>query len=98
MKNVSETIEKKDRPVRILQYGEGNFLRAFVDWIVDILNEKSDFNGSVMQVQPLKQGMGDMINAQNGIYTTVLRGVQNGKPVEEFRKITSVKHKAIVLR
>ena len=91
MKNVSETIEKKDRPVRILQYGEGNFLRAFVDWIVDILNEKSDFNGSVMQVQPLKQGMGDMINAQNGIYTTVLRGVQNGKPVEEFRKITSVK-------
>ena len=63
MKNVSRTIEKKDGPVRILQFGEGNFLRAFVDWIVDILNEKSDFNGSVMQGQPLKQGTGDMINA-----------------------------------
>ena len=91
MKNVSEMTVKTDRPVKIVQFGEGNFLRAFVDWIIDILNEKSDFNGSVMMVQPLKNGMGEMINAQNGIYTTVLRGVQNGKPVEEFRKITSVR-------
>ncbi len=91
MKNVSEMTVKTDRPVKIVQFGEGNFLRAFVDWIIDILNEKSDFNGSVMMVQPLKNGMGEMINAQNGIYTTVLRGVQNGKPVEEFRKVTSVK-------
>ena len=91
MKNVSETVSKKERPVRILQFGEGNFLRAFVDWIVDLLNEKGDFNGDVMMVQPLKAGMGEMINSQNGVYTTVLRGVQNGKPVEEFRKVTSVK-------
>ena len=91
MNNVSETVQKPERPVRILQFGEGNFLRAFVDWIVDLLNEKGDFNGDVMMVQPLKNGMGEMINAQNGIYTTVLRGVQNGKPVEEFRKITSVR-------
>ena len=91
MKNVSETVMKPERPVKILQFGEGNFLRAFVDWIVDLLNEKGDFNGDVMMIQPLKNGMGDMINAQNGVYTTVLRGVQNGKPVEEFRTITSVK-------
>ncbi len=91
MKTIQETVEKKERPVKVLQYGEGNFLRAFVDWIIDQLNEKSDFNGDVMMVQPLEHGMSDMINAQNGLYTTVLRGVQNGKPVEEFRKITSVK-------
>ena len=91
MKNVSETVKKTERPVKILQFGEGNFLRAFVDWIVDLLNEKGDFNGDVMMVQPLKNGMGEMINGQNGVYTTVLRGVQNGKPVEEFRTITSVK-------
>ena len=91
MKNVSETVMKPERPVKILQFGEGNFLRAFVDWIVDLLNEKGDFNGDVMMIQPLKNGMGEMINSQNGIYTTVLRGVQNGKPVEEFRTITSVK-------
>jgi len=78
------------RPVRVLQYGEGNFLRAFVDWKIDILNEKSDFNGNVMIVQPLERGLGDMLNEQKGLYTTVLRGVQNGKTVEEYRTINSV--------
>ena len=90
MKSIKETVKKPQRPVKILQFGEGNFLRAFVDWIVDLLNEKGDFNGSVMMVQPLAKGMGEMINDQDGLYTTVLRGVRNGKPVEEFRKITSV--------
>ena len=90
MKTITETVQKPQRPVKVLQFGEGNFLRAFVDWIIDILNEKGGFNGSVMMVQPLANGMGDKINGQNGLYTTVLRGVQNGKPVEEFRKITSV--------
>ena len=78
------------RPLRVLQYGEGNFLRAFVDWKIDILNEKSDFNGNVVIVQPLERGLGDMLNEQKGLYTTVLRGVQNGKTVEEFRTINSV--------
>ncbi len=91
MQNIQETVVKTERPVKVLQFGEGNFLRAFVDWIIDQLNEKGGFNGDVMMVQPLAQGMGKMINDQNGLYTTVLRGVQQGKPVEEFRKITSVK-------
>lgn len=91
MKTIQETVVKQERPVKVLQFGEGNFLRAFVDWIIDQLNEKGNFNGDVMMIQPLANGMGGMINEQNGLYTTVLRGVQNGKPVEEFRKITSVK-------
>ena len=78
------------RPVRVLQYGEGNFLRAFADWQIDILNEKTDFNGNVMIVQPLERGLGDMLNEQKGLYTTVLRGVQGGKTVEEYRTINSV--------
>ncbi len=90
MKSIKETVKKPQRPVKILQFGEGNFLRAFVDWIVDLLNEKGDFNGNVMMVQPLKNGMGEMINDQNGLYTTVLSGVVDGKPVQEFRTITSV--------
>ena len=61
-----------------------------MDWIIDLLNEKGDFNGSVMMVQPLKNGMGEMINGQDGLYTTVLSGVVDGKPVQEFRTITSV--------
>lgn len=87
---ITSVNQKTTRPEKILQYGEGNFLRAFVDWMIDILNEKTDFNGSIVQVQPLDRGMAEMINAQNGMYTTVLRGIQNGKPVCDKRLITSV--------
>ena len=90
MKTIAEAIQKTKRPVKVLQFGEGNFLRAFVDWIIDLLNEKGDFNGSVMMVQPLAQGMGEIINEQNGLYTTVLRGMRDGKPAEDFRAVTSV--------
>jgi tagaturonate reductase len=91
MVKINESSTKTERPVKILQFGEGNFLRAFIDWQVDIANEKTDFNGSVVIAQPLAQGMADFINDQNGIYTTVLRGIENGKMIKEYRKITSVK-------
>jgi tagaturonate reductase len=78
MKSILDVKQPVDRPVRVLQFGEGNFLRAFVDWQFDNLNEKTDFNGNIVLVQPLERGMGGMINQQKGLYTTVLRGVQNG--------------------
>ncbi|AEV29766.1 mannitol-1-phosphate/altronate dehydrogenase [Sphaerochaeta pleomorpha str. Grapes] len=90
MKPISEAKEPVQRAERILQYGEGNFLRAFADWQVDILNEKTDFNGNIVIVQPLERGLGNLINTQKGLYTTILRGVQNGKNIEEYRTITSV--------
>jgi tagaturonate reductase len=58
--------------------------------MIDILNEKTAFNGNVVIVQPLEKGMGDAINAQNGLYTTILRGVMDEKVIEEFRPITSI--------
>ena len=79
------------RPVKVLQFGEGNFLRAFVDWMIDILNEKSDFNGDVQIVQPIDKGMGEMINEQDGLYHLVLNGIKNGKATSETRLITCVK-------
>ena len=48
MKSIVESVKTVDRPIKVLQFGEGNFLRAFVDWIVDNLNEKAGFNGNVM--------------------------------------------------
>jgi tagaturonate reductase len=90
MKKIIDELKPVPRPEKIVQFGEGNFLRAFVDWQIDIVNEKTDFNGNVVVVQPLEQGMGDTINAQRGLYTTVLRGVQNGRAVEEFRPVRSV--------
>ncbi|MDR0589396.1 MAG: tagaturonate reductase [Spirochaetaceae bacterium] len=90
MKNIIEAMNPVPRPEKVLQFGEGNFLRAFVDWQIDILNDKTDFNGNAALVQPLELGMGDTINAQQGLYTTLLRGVQKGKTIEECRLIKSV--------
>jgi tagaturonate reductase len=77
-------------PVRVLQFGEGNFLRAFCDWMVDILNEKASFNGSIQIVQPIKAGMGALINEQEGLYHLVLNGIQDNKQVRTTRLIRCV--------
>ena len=65
-------------------------MRAFVDWIVDILNEKTDFNGAVEIIQPINKGMADMVNKQDGLYHVVLKGVQQGKVFSETRLVTCV--------
>lgn len=68
--------EKMIRPERVIQFGEGGFLRGFVDWMLQKVNESSDFNGSVVVVQPIEMGMCDMLSAQNCVYTHVIRGVE----------------------
>lgn len=71
--------EYKQYPEKVLQFGEGNFLRAFVDWMFHELNKKASFNGSVVVVQPIDKGMVNMLNDQDGLYTLYLRGLKNGK-------------------
>lgn len=90
MVNITDRRSPIRRPEKILQFGEGNFLRAFADWMFDIANETTGFNGNVVLVQPIRQGMADMINNQNGLYTTVIRGIQDGEQLEELRLIDSV--------
>ena len=93
-----ETLEKqgydgyllKDAPERVLQFGEGNFLRAFVDYFIDMMNEKADFNSKVVLCQPIAPGLADMINEQEGLYTLFLRGFENGKKVNDKRVISCV--------
>ena len=68
--------EKAERCEKVIQFGEGGFLRGFVDWMLQKVNEKSDFNGSVVVVQPIEQGMCDMLSAQNCVYTHLIRGVE----------------------
>lgn len=70
-------------PEKVLQFGEGNFLRGFVDWMIHKLNEQNLFNGRVAVVQPIAQGLTPMLNEQDGLYTLLLRGIQNGQIVEE---------------
>lgn len=77
-------------PERILQFGEGGFLRAFVDWMIHEMNQKGLFKGQVVVVQPIAEGMAGIINEQNGLFTLLLRGLQDSKPVEETAIISSI--------
>lgn len=93
-----ETLEKqgydgyllKEAPERVMQFGEGNFLRAFVDYFIDMMNEKAGFNSKVVLCQPIAPGLADMINEQEGLYTLFLRGFENGKKVNDKRVISCV--------
>ena len=80
----------KRYPERIIQFGEGNFLRGFVDWHVQKMNELADFNGSVVVVQPLENGMVEMLNNQDCLYTLYLQGIKNGEAVKEHEVINSI--------
>ncbi len=77
-------------PEKVLQFGEGNFLRGFVDWMINSMNSKGLFNGNVAAVQPIRSGNVDKINQQEGVYTLILRGVQNGKIIDNRELITSI--------
>ena len=82
-----ETAPKTQRPERIIQFGEGNFLRAFVDWIIYNMNQKTDFNSSVVVVQPIDKGMVDMLNAQDDLYHVNLQGLDKGEVVNSLTMI-----------
>ncbi len=65
-------------------------MRGFVDWIVDVMNEKTDFDGNIKIIQPIAQGMGNMINVQEGLFHLLLQGIESGKTIQEARLISSV--------
>ena len=85
-----QTAGKATFPIRILQFGEGNFLRAFVDWIIHRMNKKLDFQGGVAVVQPINRGLIPLLNEQDGLYTLYLKGIRDGKVVSEHELIECI--------
>ncbi|QQE77929.1 tagaturonate reductase [Alicyclobacillus sp. SO9] len=79
-------------PERIIQIGEGNFLRAFADWVIHRLNQTNRFQGRVVVAAPRPHGGKNItnLNHQDGLYTVWLRGVQQGKTIDEPEIVTSV--------
>jgi tagaturonate reductase len=77
-------------PERVLQFGAGVFLRGFVDWMIDGMNRKGLFRGRVVVVASITPGTITTLNQQNGMYTHLARGIENGRLVEEKRVITSI--------
>ncbi len=92
MENLNRTTAGKTAkyPERVIQFGEGNFLRAFTDWIMHKMNEKANFNSSVVIVQPLANGMIDMLNEQDGLYHVNLQGLDKGEAVDSIDLIDVV--------
>ena len=79
---------------KILQFGEGNFLRCFIDWMVQKMNDKAGFDGAVQIIQPIGDELcmpSKILNDRGGKYHTCLRGVIGGKTVEEIEEISCVK-------
>ncbi|SOC79318.1 tagaturonate reductase [Salinimicrobium sediminis] len=79
-----------DLPIKVVQFGEGNFLRAFVDYLIDKLNKEADFNAGVAVVQPIDAGLVEMLNEQDGLYNLFMRGVKGGKEIQEKRTISCI--------
>ena len=79
---------------KILQFGEGNFLRCFIDWMVQKMNDKAGFDGAVQIIQPIGDELcvpSKILNDRGGKYHTCLRGIIGGKTVEEIEEISCVK-------
>lgn len=85
-----ETTVGKERPIKVVQFGEGNFLRGFVDEMIDIANEKGVFDGNVVMIKPKAFGNLDRFHRQDCRYTVSLRGIVDGEPKILNRVITSV--------
>jgi tagaturonate reductase len=85
--NVNDAVQY---PTRILQFGEGNFLRAFADWMIQKMNDEIGFNTGIDVVQPLVNGMTDLLNRQDGLYHVYLKGMKNGEPIKEYERIQCI--------
>ena len=77
-------------PIKVVQFGEGNFLRAFVDYAFHRLNNEVDFNAGIAVVQPLKEGMVNMINDQDGLYTLFMNGIKKGEKIQDIQLISNI--------
>ncbi|QTF10071.1 tagaturonate reductase [Brenneria izadpanahii] len=86
-------------PDRIIQFGEGNFLRAFIDWQLDLLNEHTDLDAGIVVVRPIDTDFPPALDTQDGLYTTIVRGLnEQGEAVRETRLIRSVNREINVYR
>ena len=91
MKNLNRnTVKANTYTERIIQFGEGNFLRAFANWMIHQMNKKANFDGGVVAVQPINQGLIKMLDDQDGLYTLYLNGIKNGKAVSEYEVIDCI--------
>jgi tagaturonate reductase len=84
------TVQTDALPIKIVQFGEGNFLRAFVDSFVHKLNEKANYRSGIAVIQPIDKGMVDVLQSQGGLYHHIIQGVENGEQVNDAVLVSAV--------
>jgi tagaturonate reductase len=77
-------------PIKIVQFGEGNFLRAFIGYAFQELNKAVNFNAGIAVVQPIEQGLVKILNNQDGLYTLFMKGVKQGREIQEIKLISNI--------
>ena len=92
MKTINRnSVQRERHPEKIIQIGEGNFLRCFIGWQIDILNEKNGLDAGIVVVRPIDTDFPPSLNTQDGLYTTLLRGYdEQGNFCNEKRIISAV--------
>lgn len=90
MKQINEIYRPAEHPIRVVQFGEGNFLRGFADYMLDILNSQGLFDGSIVLIKPIPAGSLERFDRQENLYTVALRGMVDGQPSQLERVVTSV--------
>ena len=90
MQNIVDLYKQEKHPTRVLQFGEGNFLRAFVDYAIDVANEEKGFDADVSIVMPRAKKHNERFDKQKNLYTVLLRGQKDGKAYKENRVITCI--------
>ena len=89
--NTADVLNPGRHPIRVAQFGTGNFLRAIVDYMIDVANEKGCFDGDVAMVKQVPGKGSDRLAAQGGKYHVILQGKRDGQVVDEVREVSSVR-------
>lgn len=92
MKNLNrKNIGSQEKlPIKVVQFGEGNFLRAFVGYAFQELNKHADLNAGIAVVQPIERGLIRMLNDQDGLYTLFMKGIKQGKEIQDIELISNI--------
>ncbi|MFT8749388.1 tagaturonate reductase [Liquorilactobacillus nagelii] len=91
MERLNDKFRKLEKfPTKVIQFGEGNFLRAFIDWQIHQMNKQGLFKGGVKIIQPLAKGMTKNLDQQDDLYTVLLEGVMEKKKVQSHEVIESI--------
>ena len=92
MERLNRTTVKnlQTQPLKIIQFGGGNFLRAFVDWMVQVLNDQTDFNAGIAIIKPTEGGDYQKLKRQDGLFTVVLDGIKEGEFIAHKQLVSAV--------